>query len=361
MKFRKLNRAEHERTRSLYEEVFSQDEKPFVDYYYSHKTRDNEIYVAEDPSGIHAMVHVNPVTVNWQGEQLTVPYLVAVSTQETYRHQGLMRELLTLSLSEHRRRGTPFVFLMPASEAIYTPFGFHRTWPWRWEEDAVRETLQAGENASSDQSSCKEYKEEGLPEDPGFLKGEPVEKITARDSRICGEDILQAVSLRVNEMLGRTFSLFTVRSPAYYRNLAAEQEASGGCLQILFASGQPLCVRCTAKESFPPMMARILNLEEFLRRIRTEKRKTILCRIEDSLLKENSGIFQISLTSEGGRTSKQEEEPRFAAGMRESGGSVSFYQSEQKGTDIPLIQVGDLPGLLKENNPFARAFICEVV
>ena len=34
-------------TRSLYEQVFSEDSRKFVDFYYEYKTRDNEILVLE--------------------------------------------------------------------------------------------------------------------------------------------------------------------------------------------------------------------------------------------------------------------------------------------------------------------------
>ena len=46
MKIRKLERQEHGNTRPLYETVFTEDSKSFVDYYYTEKTRDNQIYVS---------------------------------------------------------------------------------------------------------------------------------------------------------------------------------------------------------------------------------------------------------------------------------------------------------------------------
>ena len=45
MKVRHLEQTEHGLTRPLYEEVFSEDSKRFVDYYYTEKTKDNQIYV----------------------------------------------------------------------------------------------------------------------------------------------------------------------------------------------------------------------------------------------------------------------------------------------------------------------------
>ena len=48
MKLRKLHPEEHIKTRKLWEEIFTEDTPEFLDYYYSVKAKDNEIYVIED-------------------------------------------------------------------------------------------------------------------------------------------------------------------------------------------------------------------------------------------------------------------------------------------------------------------------
>ena len=45
---RKLDQAEHGKTRKLWEEVFSEDTAEFLDYYYFVKARENQIYVVEE-------------------------------------------------------------------------------------------------------------------------------------------------------------------------------------------------------------------------------------------------------------------------------------------------------------------------
>ena len=71
MKVRRLEQAEHGLTRPLYEEAFSEDSKRFIDYYYTEKTKDNQIYVAEEDGGIQAMLHLNPyeLNVNWHEKE----------------------------------------------------------------------------------------------------------------------------------------------------------------------------------------------------------------------------------------------------------------------------------------------------
>ena len=48
MEVRKLKLDEHIKTKPLYREVFSTDSQGFVDYYYTEKGKDNQIYVMED-------------------------------------------------------------------------------------------------------------------------------------------------------------------------------------------------------------------------------------------------------------------------------------------------------------------------
>lgn len=66
MKIRKLDQSEHGKTRSLWEQVFSEDSQEFVDYYYYIKTKDNTIYVIEEDDEIRAMLQLNPYQVKLQ-------------------------------------------------------------------------------------------------------------------------------------------------------------------------------------------------------------------------------------------------------------------------------------------------------
>ena len=124
MKVRKLRQEEHIRTRKLWEEIFTEDTPEFLDYYYSVKTSDNEIYVIEDDGEIVSMLHLNPYQMRVKDKVFKTHYIVAVATDERYRHQGLMRQLLNHAMQIMVDRGEPFTFLMPANEEIYKPFGF---------------------------------------------------------------------------------------------------------------------------------------------------------------------------------------------------------------------------------------------
>lgn len=124
MEIRYLSQEEKENSRVLYEEVFVEDEKAFVDAYYKIKAADNEILAVMDEESIVAMLHRNPYTFRFRDKSLRADYLVAVATRRSCRHQGLMRRLLTRALQDMEREKQPFAFLMPADEAIYLPFDF---------------------------------------------------------------------------------------------------------------------------------------------------------------------------------------------------------------------------------------------
>ena len=69
MKTRKLELNEHNLTRALWEEIFNEDSKEFLDYYYFMKAKDNEIYVIENDQEICSMLHLNPYALKLEDTQ----------------------------------------------------------------------------------------------------------------------------------------------------------------------------------------------------------------------------------------------------------------------------------------------------
>ena len=124
MRIRKLEQNEHIKTKALYREVFSTDSDGFVDYYYTEKIKDNQIYVMEEEERIVGMLHLNPYTLKVNGMEKETNYIVAVATKEEYRKQGIMRKLLIKALRDMYDANQTFTFLMPAAESIYLPYDF---------------------------------------------------------------------------------------------------------------------------------------------------------------------------------------------------------------------------------------------
>ena len=265
MKVRKLRQEEHIRTRKLWEEIFTEDTPGFLDYYYSVKTSDNEIYVIEDDGEIVSMLHLNPYQMRVEDKIYHTHYIVAVATDERYRHQGLMRQLLNHVMQLMADRGEPFTFLMPANDAIYKPFGFEFIYEQKREKVIGK---QSNDDSLKITQACK--------------------------------DDCQAIADFANEILCE-YDVVTWRDATYYQTLLSEVSSEDGGILIAekdsrivgvfpYAKGQALqmheplmkeksvlqhaiyhltdnetdCILCTGygtEESKPIIMAKVLNPE----------------------------------------------------------------------------------------------------
>lgn len=198
MEVRKLQKAEHIRTRKLWEEIFPEDTSEFLDYYYSVKTKENEIYVVENEGHICAMLHLNPYMMEVAGECFTTHYIVAVATEEKYRHQGMMRMLLKEALSVMKANQEPFTFLMPAAEQIYYPHGFRY----------IYRQLQGKMNRA--------------------IEGKVSWGITNATKEDCEE-----IARFTNDILKNRYEVFTKRNKKYYEVLLEEAKSETGGILIL--------------------------------------------------------------------------------------------------------------------------------
>lgn len=212
MKPRKLQPEEHIRTRKLWEEIFTEDTQEFLDYYYSVKVRDNEIYVMEEDDEIISMLHLNPYQMRIGDKIYQTHYIVAVATDERYRKQGLMRQLLEHAMKVMTDRGEPFAFLMPAAEAIYKPFGFEFIYEQKREKVLGKESLD-----------------------------KTLEIIEAKV-----EDC-QLIADFANEIL-RAYDVVTWRDANYYKMILTEQMSENGGILLVKRNKKIEGVFCYAKE-----------------------------------------------------------------------------------------------------------------
>ena len=212
MKVRKLEQKEHIQTRKLWEEIFTEDTPEFLDYYYTVKTRDNEIYVIEDNDKIVSMLHLNPYQMRIGNRIYQTHYIVAVATDEQYRRRGLMAQLLNYVLQVMTDRGEPFTFLMPASEAIYKPFGFE----YIYTQGRSRVTGKGSNHAE-------------------------VKFVFAKK-----KDCLD-ISEFANQMLD-SYDVVTKRDTSYYETVLEEQTSENGGILLAKQNRRIVGVFCFAKE-----------------------------------------------------------------------------------------------------------------
>lgn len=231
MRVRKLDAAEHGRTRKLWTDVFSEDSKAFLDYYYFLKARDNEIYVVVEDEEIRSMLHLNPYRMAVCKEEFSSHYIVGVATEETYRGRGYMRKLLVESLGEMYRRKEWFTFLMPAAEAIYTPYDFRFVYAQR------QETLPVAE-AGRDAAVIRDVPEAGTPgaaSDMGTMRLDADAGISDMDATLSDAAEMAAF---FSEHFARRWQVYAVRDESYYQRQIFEQQSEGGGIRLMREQGR---------------------------------------------------------------------------------------------------------------------------
>lgn len=276
MEIHKLDVTENNKTRPLYEEVFDEDSQSFVDYYYTEKTRDNQIYVIREDGGIQAMLHLNPYELMVNGSRKAVDYIVAVATRASYRKRGYMGELLRKSLRDMYAAGRSFTFLMPAAEAIYTPYDFRTV----YEQERRR---------------CPQRK-------PG--------EAVLEDGRVCRVSPLEEADVdelanAANKELSTHYQVYAYRSGEYYRRLRKEYASDGAELMIYrdgerIADCRPYIPDGQLEGDIPKIMVRIIDVRRVLMSVQLKSLIAVCFQIIDPVIEENNRCVVITGTEFSG-------------------------------------------------------------
>lgn len=313
------------KSRELWEAVFQEDTALFLDYYDRCVADHNEILLQEEEGRAVSMLHLNPYEICMGEAGAKVHYIVAVATREEYRYQGRMRRLLIQALEEMYRQGDPFTFLMPASEEIYLPFDFRTV--------SMQGMVSFGARRKGEALSCRpcESRELGMLAEysAAYLKrhaGVYARRTLSYFQRM--EQEQEAVNGRIllffrgEDLAGYCFTGCEDYAEAW--EIAVEPELYGEAISALtgwFADRGELPVKISGflpgKEipgiplreiSYRPMtMVRIVNLEEFTRRLRSKRPVSFQLQVEDPILSQNCGWFRFEVTSEGGKLIRLEE------------------------------------------------------
>lgn len=290
MEIRKLESQERGNTRFLYEMVFAEDSQSFVDYYYTEKTKDNQIYVVEEEGKIRAMLHLNPYTLMVNGARKAADYIVAVATQKEYRGRRYMARLLERSLRDMYEEGKAFTFLMPAAEAIYLPHGF-RTVYEQERRFCDEMDFQKIKNRARETETTRRVQVEASGEPGVFVSW-------AR------EEDLEELAKKANAWLERHYQVYALRDEAYYRRLMKECASDGGCLMIYRKDGEITdCRPYMPGESGaqkPKIMIRIVDLRRMLMSLQLKSLAAVCFRVEDPIIPENNRCLTLTGTEYSG-------------------------------------------------------------
>lgn len=321
-------------SRRLWEEVFREDTPEFLDYYDQYVADHNRIYGDEEKGELVSMLHMNPYCIQAGERTAQVSYIVAVATKKEFRHQGRMRKLLKKALTDSCKNEEPFAFLMPASEAIYRPFGFRTV---RWQDVITLGGLPQSRR-NSGKISCRYAKKEQIPQLADFSQRvlkqrcaifakrniEYYERIWKeqeavnggilllyRDEELCGycftgqEGGTEVWELVVESCAGASE---TGKKKDYAEAIQAVKEVldKNGPVKISGLLPGAAAEGISLKEiSWRPVtMIRIVNLAAFAQLLRAREETELCLRVQDDFLEENSGCYRLCIDKEGGRLTR---------------------------------------------------------
>lgn len=171
---------EKKKTRPLYEQAFH-DPQSFTDYYYDEKCKDNVIVAWTENGNVLSMCHLNPYTLVVCGKEIPSYYLVAVATDLSARHKGLMTKVLKASFSYMEEQKVPFCYLLPVDPKIYDWIGFRTICDFQMNSGYTYETIKDSFNiyCRQDERYCALHdieqklaassQDEDLPEHPVMM------------------------------------------------------------------------------------------------------------------------------------------------------------------------------------------------
>lgn len=374
MQLRKLDVSEHSRTRRLWEEVFPEDSKEFLDYYYFIKTRDNQIYTIEIDGDIRSMLQLNPYLLHIGEREHVCNYIVAVATQEQYRSRGFMGDLLRKSMKDMYEQKEPFTFLMPAAKEIYTPYDFQFIYGQNQAALYGRQgspLVSLRDAALGDGGAMAKFFYEWVGSDYQVY----VHRDDMYYQTMIFEQQSQRGGVRLMEQDGHIVGMFAyacdghtveIREPLYLSGFEEEFEKAVG--QLTGENKDPIKVlgqgNTVDGEEKPLIMARILHLETLLKAMKVKEGQSICCSfaVLDSILTKNSKVIRLQ-GGEGAMLSVEEVED--SEGVLTIGaltgilfGSISI---EKASMDDNVVMSQQLCRELEKLEPLQKVFLNEIV
>lgn len=286
----KLELEEHSKTRELWEDVFEEDTESFLDYYYKCMTDHNCIYGIEEHDQMVSMLHLNPYLIQFGEVTFPIQYIVGVATKESHRKRGFMGALLRESLQGLYHAGEPLTYLMPAAEAIYTPYDF----------------VTIGEQIH--------YKYIGEMEDGIFI---------SEDQHIrfeyANDDDCERLAQFANGQFEKKYTAFIRRNSSYFKQLIREQASQNGGIVLVKKDFELVGYFITANDEYQqvreivledgvelqveekrriPMMVRIICVELLLKcleldGIHLRGNESAVIQVVDDIIDDNTGTYEI--------------------------------------------------------------------
>lgn len=343
-----------QQVRKMWRDCFG-DTLAYEDFYFENVYPTNAVWMhILEEEKLCGMLHLNPYNCMIQEKEYLLHYIVGVATQKEMRRNGIMRNLLCDAIFGMYENKEPFTYLMPANVVYYETLDFVSI------AKEEREKIVRADLASCETRSDYIY--------VSYLE-------LRREWKENIDDVLRWI----NQQLEIYYTGYAVHDLSYMERLSKEKESEGGnvifCfekemdiahLRGYFAYGieekvayieqsvwtkdwhaewiscfeRYLCTRKEVREcvdSFEnvkgyPYMMRVLHVPTFIqcfsRCFEVLANKKVRIYIEDSLLIQNTGVYEISNGTNGIQVSKIEETTTYDIKMSVTD-LVSFVMEQQ--------------------------------
>ncbi|NLZ61374.1 MAG: GNAT family N-acetyltransferase [Acholeplasmataceae bacterium] len=117
-----INRNYHD-LHSLYTEAFT-DSKKYVDHFFLYQSAPEKTVAVEIDNRAVSGLHLFTRDLVFGEKYLKTAFIVGAATTSQKQRQGLMRQVMKLTLAKAYRNHYPLITLSPVDQAYYEPYGF---------------------------------------------------------------------------------------------------------------------------------------------------------------------------------------------------------------------------------------------
>lgn len=279
---RLLESQEKVKSRPLYEHCFKEDTKEYIDYYYNHLIRENEVVVNEQDGKIVSAVHLIPKVAIVGNVKTDITYIYAVGTWKKYRQKGYVKEIFQNVLRNMYENMDIFTYLIPSNEenaGIYRTFGF----------EYVMDRYEMVEGEHRRKSSHSVITRRAENSDLIKLSIFAQQAVYSKHSISLSKDLEYFRRIKkIVEIEGGTIDIFVNNKVIVGYRIIIDDEILE---EVLDDSIQNLS--WLSKKKQPYVMARIINIRKTLRQLSFKDFKERNIRIKDPVIKENDGYFKM--------------------------------------------------------------------
>ena len=124
MEIRKATEKDKEIIIKLWKYSFNTDSQSFIDHYFSNIYSPENTLLAMESNKITTSLQLNPYSFLFMDRIIETKYIVGISSFPASRGSGSVKKLFNNIFQNLYKEKMPFIFLMGADYGLYTPFGF---------------------------------------------------------------------------------------------------------------------------------------------------------------------------------------------------------------------------------------------